>query len=376
VKKHMRREVTPELYRPDDHAAKVAPFEFQFLKGRVAQPETQAYTHKTTGGSSAAAAAMSLDGVDPNLLPRNYKDRTFSYEQIHGHTREEKARRDAARRPDGNRHFQLSPMTRTSLNLTPVKGKDDRSGRRCLAEPAVAVVDRYPKPQSCVALFQQQPPPPLPSRPGTSSSSATASSATRTLADAERAAAAKAAERVEAAEAAKQALTTPLHALAASARLLNQTSLAGTLKRNPLAVSRTDAGHRTPLHWLMLNSQLTLKLLRMYVEFSPAAASSLAICDAHGEHTPVDYFMTAHERIGHTKWRKCLLFLAQHDIAGELMYDADPFYYQTTKGCQGLSAAPLMAVGGRVVSVRCDAPAERQHLQGNPQALHNSARVD
>ena len=180
----------------------------------------------------------------------------------------------------------------------------------------------------------------------------------------------------EAAEAAKKALTTPLHELTMSARLLNLTSLTGTLKRNPLAVSAVDAGFRTPLHWLMLNPKLTVTLLRLYLDFSPAAQSCLEVCDAHGEHTPIDYFMGAHKRIGHTKWRKCLLYLASHDVAGELMYDAGSFYCDTIRDCEGLSTAPLMKVGGRAVSVRCDAPPERQHLQGNPQALHNSARED
>ena len=62
----------------------------------------------SSGGSDIATAYTSIRGVDPNLIPRNYKDRTFSYSEIYGHSQEEKARRDAARRPNNDYHFQLS----------------------------------------------------------------------------------------------------------------------------------------------------------------------------------------------------------------------------------------------------------------------------
>ena len=159
-----------------------------------------------------------------------------------------------------------------------------------------------------------------------------------------------------------------------SARLLNLTSLTGTLKRNPLAVSAVDAGFRTPLHWLMLNPKLTVTLLRLYLDFSPAAQSCLEVCDAHGVHTPIDYFMGAHKRIGHTKWRKCLLYLASHNVVGVPMYHVHSLRYdQRLRRFVDSSADEGWR---KAVSVRCDALPERQHLQGNPQALHNSARED
>ena len=56
----------------------------------------------------------------------------------------------------------------------------------------------------------------------------------------------------------------------------------------------------------------------------------------------------------------------------ELLYDADPFYNTNLKAKgKNLSALPLMALGGRVSRIRCDAPLERQHLQGNAQMMSN-----
>ena len=374
VERAIETPVEPQLYRPAKYKSSVEKYDAQFGNGTVFHPKKEEYMHVKISSKPRDNSFHSLDDIDPNLLPRGHKDRKLSFEEIYGYSREEKARRDAADRLDP-KNFQLTPMTRTSLKLTPVKGLDDKSGRRCLAEPAISVVDRYPKPLLDVKKFQEQDPPPLPSRPGSSASTISSTFISSALSEAQDKIDLTAASDAKSSEDAKKSLTTPLHELASSERLLNLTSLGGTLKRNPLAVAAKDAGHRTPLHWLVLNPKLTLSMLKLYME-QPGANEAISVVDAHGENTPIDYFMTAHKRIGHTKWRKCLLYLASHDIAGELIYDATPFYVESTKGCQGLSAAPLMEYGGRSVSVRCDAPPERQHLQGNPQALFNSLRKD
>ena len=103
----------------------------------------------------------------------------------------------------------------------------------------------------------------------------------------------------------------------------------------------------------------------------------MRVVDRHGEHSAVDYFLTAHERIGSTKWKKCLLLLAADPVAGELVDNATPAYETAVKDTTGLTTAPLQAVGGRAVRVHWNGEdTRRSHLQCNPQALYQSARPD
>ena len=164
----------------------------------------------------------------------------------------------------------------------------------------------------------------------------------------------------------------------ASERLLTLTGLSGTLKRNPLACYQTDSHHRTPLHWLMLNPKLKMSMLHEFLNFNNNACTpGLRIVDRHGENNAFNYFLDSHVRIGYKEWKKCLDYLAAHHIAGEILHEVDPFYLVGVKSKGNhLSGTVLMKLGGRVPRIRCDAPKERQHLQGNPQMMSNQMRED
>jgi hypothetical protein len=129
----------------------------------------------------------------------------------------------------------------------------------------------------------------------------------------------------------------------------------------------------------MLNPKLTVSLLCEYLEFNDhACAPAMRLVDRHGENNALNYFFDAHQIIGHKEWKKCLDYLAKHPITAELLHECDEFYLVGLKSSKGpqLSALPLMKLGGRVPRIRCDAPAERQHLQGNPQMMSNQMRED
>ena len=281
------------------------------------------------------------------LQPTQYVDQTFSYVELHGTTREELDARNNAPRlsPSFQTHKKSTvEFTKTSIEANP-NGIDDKSGLRSKAE---ASESKLPVTKAGIATVQKL----YPSGGGASDPVLRSSK-----------------PGIE---------TTPLHDLCASERLLTLTGLSGTLKRNPLACYQTDSHHRTPLHWLMLNPKLNMSMLHEFLNFNNNACTpGLRIVDRHGENNAFNYFLDSHIRIGYKEWKKCLDYLAEHHIAGEILHEVDPFYLVGVKSKGNhLSGTILMKLGGRVPKIRCDAPEERQHLQGNPQMMSNQMRED
>ena len=281
------------------------------------------------------ASAEFIAGVDwwdkdeRRLQPLGYRDKPITYKEQFGFTKEELERRKQAPRIDS--HFQSTPKVPCELNKTVADvdrsagSTNDRSGLRAKSEPSDVVLQLHTS--GNVPSFLR-----TDDRPS----------------------------------------TTPLHDLCASTRLLTLTGLSGTLKRNPLACNQTDSHNRTPLHWLMLSPKLDAAMLTTYLNFQNCACKAgLQIVDSHGECSPLDYFMEAHQRIGYKKWLTCFKMLSEHPLTAEKIHTCDVLYATDLQSTgTNRSAVPLQKFGGRVNRIRCDGPSETKHYQSNPQMMH------
>jgi hypothetical protein len=263
------------------------------------------------------------------LQPLGYKDKIQTYKEIYGFTKSELKLRQAA--PRISPSFKSTPKEPVELKKQVENNIDDQSGYRAKAEASDSIFKLHSGGNAPFFLRSNNRP-----------------------------------------------KTTPLHDLCSSSRLLTLSGLEGTMKRNPLAVNQVDSHHRTPLHWLMLNPRLNVRMLSTYLNFRDCSCQpGLQIVDSHGEYSALDYFMDAFTRIGRKEWSKCFQLLAKHSITCELLHTCDELFETDLKSI-GLnrSALPLQKIGGRVNRIRCDGPPERAHYQGNPQMMSNQLRED